>query len=163
MPSIAHANFNKEEENLLENSYDIISQIYNEENENLLETSYNVISQIYNQQNLELSSPICTSDECTSCIISDNTIIGFISAKSEKNINNNAIKFSYKEYSYENQQYSDSFLVILKDGENKYYTESFLADYSFNNGTIVHSRNKRGISVRCNVSYDSGNKVTNFF
>ena len=124
----------------------------------LLIGAQDVASQIYNQQKIELSQPICTANECTSNIIANDEIVGFVSSSTETNSLNDAIRFNFKEYNYETQKYTDSFVVILNDNETKYFTDKHLADYAFQNGLMPSTRSKRGVKVevscKVSVSYD---------
>lgn len=63
----------------------------------LLIGAQDVASQIYKQQKMELSQPICTANECTSNIIANDEIVGFVSSSTETNSLNDAIRFNFKE------------------------------------------------------------------
>nr|BFD31281.1 hypothetical protein GTC16762_08990 [Pigmentibacter ruber] len=108
-----------------------------------------VAKQVYTQLGYEVLEPICTLESCTSNLVkSNNEISGFVSTAFEYNQLNNTARFTFNMYDYESQTYFKSFLVVLSDTDNKYFTNEDLANYAYENGVFPSEKRKKEVIVQ---------------
>jgi len=129
----------------------------------LLNLAQDSAIQIQEQLGFELSPAVCTWNACTSNILdSKKEVVGLLTTSVEKNLYNDTVKFTYNAYDYKQQAFNESYLVILNNEENKYFTNAEQAQNAFNDGIFApENRRKRGISIKCTVSYESKSSGSN--